>query len=227
MSRIIKLRQGSTEWLKWRQEGIGSSDAAAIMGMSPWKSIYQLLDEKAREEYRIVKQNPAMKRGTNLEPMARNLYTRQTYLIMEPSTMEHEELGFRKASIDGHAKIHKIDLEIKVPNKLDHSVALNGEVPEKYIAQCQHILSITGSKELHYFSFCPNFPGKKTALVVMKPDEIYQKEMIQLQVNFWNEVGELKKRRLIDPNIMPEIPKVGEDKEKLGVRKVIRKVSNF
>lgn len=34
------------EWLKARQKGIGGSDAASILGISPWKTNVQLWEEK-------------------------------------------------------------------------------------------------------------------------------------------------------------------------------------
>lgn len=30
------------DWLKERQKGIGGSDVAAILGMSPWRTPYQV-----------------------------------------------------------------------------------------------------------------------------------------------------------------------------------------
>lgn len=34
------------EWLKARQKGIGGSDAASVLGISPWKTNVQLWEEK-------------------------------------------------------------------------------------------------------------------------------------------------------------------------------------
>ena len=34
------------QWLKARQKGIGGSDAAAVLGLSPWKSNVRLWEEK-------------------------------------------------------------------------------------------------------------------------------------------------------------------------------------
>ena len=35
------------DWLKERQKGIGGSDVAAILGMSPWRTPYQVWEEKS------------------------------------------------------------------------------------------------------------------------------------------------------------------------------------
>lgn len=49
------------DWLKERQKGIGGSDVAAILGMSPWRTPYQVweekttpIDETAEEDARII-----------------------------------------------------------------------------------------------------------------------------------------------------------------------------
>ncbi|WP_042892908.1 YqaJ viral recombinase family protein, partial [Anaplasma marginale] len=40
------LIQGSAEWLAFRQHGIGSSDIAAICGVSPFKKAIDVFNEK-------------------------------------------------------------------------------------------------------------------------------------------------------------------------------------
>ena len=42
----ITLEQGTAEWLAWRTQGIGASEAPAILGENPWKSRRALLAEK-------------------------------------------------------------------------------------------------------------------------------------------------------------------------------------
>lgn len=41
-----KQAEDRSKWLEFRKEGIGGSDAAAIVGLSKWKSPYQLWLEK-------------------------------------------------------------------------------------------------------------------------------------------------------------------------------------
>ena len=70
---IVELKQGSPEWLEWRHNGIGGSDAAAVMGENPWKSARALRREKTAPP-RESRKNAAMIRGTRLEPQARANY---------------------------------------------------------------------------------------------------------------------------------------------------------
>lgn len=196
MGKIVKLKQFGDEWLKWRHQGLGSSDASAIQGISPWKSPLQLLEEKARDQHYVGIQTHAMRRGSELEPIARNLYTRKTYLTMVPVTMESESIPFMKASLDGWNPHQKIALEIKCPSKLDHDKALAGEVPEKYAPQLQHILAVSGAELLHYVSY----DGRQIALVEVKVQKEYQDRLVSQETEFWAKVQDLKLKRLENPN---------------------------
>lgn len=44
---LIDHEQGSIPWLRWRHDGIGGSDAPALMGENPWRSAKALFAEKA------------------------------------------------------------------------------------------------------------------------------------------------------------------------------------
>lgn len=69
-----KARHGSEQWLKdrWRTDdgraAFGFSDAAALMGLSPYKTIEQLLVEKKTGPV-VVEETWAMRRGNLLEPV--------------------------------------------------------------------------------------------------------------------------------------------------------------
>jgi predicted phage-related endonuclease len=42
MSKIIKLAQGSPDWLAYRLSMRNASETAAVMGVSPWTTPHQL-----------------------------------------------------------------------------------------------------------------------------------------------------------------------------------------
>ena len=52
MPRIERLEQNTPEWLRWRMEGIGSSDAPVIMGEAAFKTrrlLWAIKTGRARE----------------------------------------------------------------------------------------------------------------------------------------------------------------------------------
>jgi len=174
------MEQGSNNWLEWRKQGIGSSDAPAILGLSKWMTRYQLWELKTGRAPEQVT-NWAMERGNRLEPKARAHYELLCDLDMKPTLVIHPEHSFLRASLDGYnAEAGRI-LEIKCPGKEDHQTAMEGQVPEVYMAQLQHQLLVTGAKQVDYFSF----DGEKGVIVPVTPDSEFQEKLMKEEFAFW------------------------------------------
>jgi putative phage-type endonuclease len=187
MAIRVRIKQGTPEWLRWREDGLGSSDIPAVLGISPWKTPQDLLMTKA---HRIAgpPPNAAMLRGSQMEPLIRETYQRESYIHWPAATFQHEDYPFMLASLDGFNEELNVTAEFKAPNKYDHYSAVNGEVPEKYVPQCQHILLVTGAYQLHYVSRFNN----ENAAVLVKPDPDYHEMLIEKETEFWNKVLKLR-----------------------------------
>lgn len=48
MEPLVIVCKDRAEWLEARRDGLGASDAAAVLGISPWKTNVQLWEEKCR-----------------------------------------------------------------------------------------------------------------------------------------------------------------------------------
>jgi predicted phage-related endonuclease len=131
----------------------------------------------------MASRSPAQ-RGRELEAEARRAYIRKTGIPMTPVCVQHERYSWLRASLDGWNADQKIPLEVKCPGRKDHLEALTGRVPGKYIPQVQHILMVTGAKELHYFSY----DGQDGVTVVVAADPAYQKRLFEAELAFWNSV---------------------------------------
>ena len=71
----IELNHGSPEWLTFRKTGIGGSDAAAILGMSPFKSNIEVWEEKVGlRESDDISDKPQVAYGTKAEDLLVQLY---------------------------------------------------------------------------------------------------------------------------------------------------------
>lgn len=77
MNATIEQYADRTEWLAARRTGIGSSDAAAILGESPWASPYSVWAEKRGLES-TFEESERMRWGTILEAPIREEYARRT-----------------------------------------------------------------------------------------------------------------------------------------------------
>jgi putative phage-type endonuclease len=170
------------EWLQWRRNGVGASDAPAIMGVSPWTTRYQKWEEKVfpKEEWGG---NAAMERGKVLEDPARKEFERLMGVSVPPVNVENKRDAWLRASLDGLDALGKVMVEIKCPNSQDHSVALSNRVPDKYYPQCQHQLAVTGLPGMYYFSF----DGEKGTIVEVARDDLYiRDELFPKEKEFWN-----------------------------------------
>lgn len=176
-----ELKQQSAEWLAWRRQGIGGSDAAAIMGVSPWTTALELWRMKCglAPEPEV---NAAMRRGTAMEPVARAAYEKATGNIVEPYLVVHDEYDFIRASLDGLSFDGDLAIEIKCPGRSAHNEAKEGQVPNYYLPQVHHILMVTDAKRLDYWSF----DGEDGVLVPVYPDAEYQAELLEKERAFWD-----------------------------------------
>jgi len=100
MPRIERLHQNTAEWHRWRQQGLGASDAPVIMGEAAFKTPRMLWSIKTgRLQEAAV--GLAARRGHELERLARRVYERQTGTQMEPLCLVHDEREWMRASLDG------------------------------------------------------------------------------------------------------------------------------
>ena len=163
---IIQLKQGSQEWLDYRRNMRNASETAAVLGVSPWMTPYQLwLLKTGRTE---SKATAAMQRGTDMEPAARAAYEAETGSIMQPLVLQD---GDYSASLDGMDLDGQLILEVKCPYKGQTSALWNeavvGQVPQQYQLQVQHQLMVSKASLAHLWVF----DGKQGLLLPIERDE--------------------------------------------------------
>jgi putative phage-type endonuclease len=165
MSTIVRLVQGSPEWHEHRRRYRNASETAVVMGLSPWRTPYQLWQLKLG----LIEQEvtPAMQRGTELEPVARAAYERQTGRVMQPLVVVDGEYS---ASLDGMTLGGERIVEIKCPAKGCDSTLWNtvagGDLPVHYQWQIEHQLMVTKAALADVFVF----DGAEGILLEVVPD---------------------------------------------------------
>ncbi len=136
--KIIELEQGSPEWLAFRKDYIGASDAPVICGVSFYgKTPLQLYEEKKslRKSYK----SKAMERGTELEPIARRMVDKDHGTIYTPMVVQSEEVEFMIASLDGYDIHSNKFIEIKCPKEeIFESINQYNDIPLDWIYQMNH-----------------------------------------------------------------------------------------
>lgn len=187
--KIIDVAQNSKDWLTWRTGGIGASNAAAVLGISPWTSPFELwlqMTNTCKQPDFHPNAIKAMQRGTELEPVARALFEKSVGAAYPPITGEHDTYAFIRASLDGYnAELNRL-LEIKCPGKEDHGKALKGKIPDKYYPQLQQQFLVSGASSGIYYSW----DGKSAEGVAIEvlPDIEYMAKLQDALIQFWGSV---------------------------------------
>lgn len=141
------VKQGSDEWLTNRRRGIGASEAAALLNVHPFTSLYAIYLDKRGEGEPVVP-NAAMEWGTLLEEPVAQMFERrvQPDAIWQPKGIathpEHEYMLLspdRLIIVDGRTEY----LEIKTSGQSDEWGAEGSdEIPLHAAAQVQWALEV-------------------------------------------------------------------------------------
>lgn len=113
---IADYEQGSPEWLAWRKAGVTASEAAIVLGLSPYKTIWQLWAEKSGriQERESGYRTRWMQGGRRAEDPLRRSYEDQHETILLPVCAESSEYPVIRASFDG-IDLKGIPVETKAP----------------------------------------------------------------------------------------------------------------
>jgi putative phage-type endonuclease len=182
------LVQGSLTWLDWRRWAVTASDIAAIVGLSPYTTRDQIMQQKVIGTQ--PKMNFAMQRGQNLEPEARRRFEGVMRKNYPACCVEHCEQSWMRASLDGLSHDNEI-VEIKAPSWKVHEMALSGFLPDHYMAQVQWQLLVTGL-DLAWFvtiSLKRDFvPTQQLASVRVTPNPELQAFLLEEGEKFYTEL---------------------------------------
>lgn len=142
-------------WLMERLKGIGASEAAAVVGMSPWQSKSELWEIKTGlKKAKDLSGNEFVEKGKRMEPALRNLF-----LAMNPEysveyyefdLISQSERPWLYATLDGELLESETGrkgiLEIKTSSPMGRNAweKWNNKIPDNYLIQTYHQLLATG-----------------------------------------------------------------------------------
>ena len=135
-------------WLAERKSGIGGSDAAAVLGVSPWRTPVDVwLDKTGRAPQK--EETEAMRIGTELEDFVARRYCQETgRTVQRYNRMIHDGclLGnFDRLVVPDGEKVASHMGEIRTDTVLEcktSSAEWDGEVPLQYVCQVQHYMGL-------------------------------------------------------------------------------------
>jgi len=113
--KIVDLCQRTADWHAWRAQGITASEAAVILGRSPYKPPGRLWDERmglvAPED---LSRNPCVQRGVAMEDHVRQGFEERHDTPLLPLCVESTQEPVLRASLDGLSDDGE-PVELKVP----------------------------------------------------------------------------------------------------------------
>ncbi len=180
------------QWLALRQLGIGSSDAAVAVGLSPYKCPLSLwLEKTGRKPPEDLSDKPAVLWGIELEPVLAQVYAKRTgYKVRRVNAiLQHPAYPFMLANLDreivGHPDGPGI-LEIKTASY--HSAPQWEEgIPIAYQCQVLHQLAVTGHA---WAEVAVLIGGQDFRLYRIERDDDKIADLIEREAAFWQAVTE-------------------------------------
>jgi len=196
------------EWLNWRKKGIGGSDVAAVLGISPWKTRRDLFYEKTGAEPMEEDEGNwvAKEVGHRLEDLVAEIYRRKTGYIVYPirKIFQHPFFPFMIADVDFFVEKpngKRGILECKTSSFMNKDKWADDAIPRHYEMQGKHYMSVTN---LDFCAFACLFGNSESDFVMREIErDLDEEEMTIMELaRFW--------RDFVMANVEPPYTENGE-----------------
>jgi putative phage-type endonuclease len=171
------------EWLKFRNKGIGGSDASVILGFNKYKSPLQLFLEKTGQ-IEPEEAGESAYWGNVLEDVVAKEFSIRTRLKVKRKNaiLQHPEYPFILANVDRLIVGERTGLECKTASEYLKGEWVDDEIPAQYLIQCQHYMLATGYQS---WWIAVLIGGNKFIYKKIERDEEIIHYLIQEEKNFW------------------------------------------
>jgi putative phage-type endonuclease len=178
-----------------RRKGIGSSDAAAALGLSPWKTTFQLwLEKTGQVEPPDLSDVEAVKWGTKLEGEVLGEYAERenVKLVIPPIAYTYPGMKFLRANPDALVQQppgpHFYGVEAKTADASQASKwgdEGTDQIPEPYLLQVHHQMFVCGFIRVDIPVL---IGGNRFRIYTVNRDERMMELMVPQLVDFWKMV---------------------------------------
>jgi len=177
-------------WLESRRAGIGGSDAAAILGLDPWKSGLDIWISKTQPASQATDEDKFLLRlGILLEPVIARLYSLETERdIFDPSPALLQHVQFPELIGTPDRICPKDDrvVELKSEHQFADKFGDPGtdQVPDHYLIQCAHYMAVA---DLGRCDVAVLHGGARFAIYQLRRDLELERSMIEQLRAWWND----------------------------------------
>lgn len=171
------------EWLKYRKQGIGGSDAGAVCGLNPYRTAMQVYYDKTTDSIETF-DNEAMRQGREFEDyVARRFMEASGKKVRRANFMYYDEnYPFMLADIDRMVVGENAGLECKTASPYLADKWKDGKIPLHYQLQCYHYMSVCNA-EAWYIAVL--IYGREFKYYRLERDEEMMENLIQIERDFW------------------------------------------
>ncbi|MDR0121168.1 YqaJ viral recombinase family protein [Bacillus pumilus] len=172
------------QWLEARRAGIGGSDAAAIAGMSRWRSPVSVYLDKLGQSPKEDEAGEAAYWGHVLEEVVAREFSNRTgkKVRRKKAILQHPLYPFMLANVDRLIVGENVGLECKTASEYLKEEWTGEEIPDAYLIQCQHYMAVTGYKA---WWIAVLIGGNKFIYKKVDRDEELIGYLIQIEKDFW------------------------------------------
>jgi len=190
-SRVIGVVDDRDITVKDRIGYIGGSDAAAIVGVSAWKTPYQVYLEKVGEKAPDdLSGNERVYWGTVLEELVADEYAKRTESKIRRVNrlVRHSKYLFLGAHIDRDILNTDRILEVKTAGSgRDWGEAGTDEIPDHYLPQVLHYMLVTGAVACDVAVL---IAGSDFRIYTVERNEEMIAYLLEQELEFWARVEE-------------------------------------
>ena len=177
------------DWLRYRNLGIGGSDASVVCGVNKYKSPIELWLEKTGQKS-PEESGEAAYWGLRLESLVRDEFALRTGIKVIPvkQILKSEDYPFMLANLDGVCRcpVHgRCVFEAKTANAFKSGEWEGDKVPQEYLLQVQHYLFVTGYNGAYIAVL---IGGNEFRWKFVKRDEEVISMLIKFEQSFWTHV---------------------------------------
>jgi putative phage-type endonuclease len=174
------------EWLRLRRDGIGGSDALAVLGLDPWKTRMEVYLDKTGDDRAEREQTDGMEWGNYVEgPIAEWFAFKTGIGVRRCGLMQHAGRAWQRVSVDRLTADGGI-LEIKNTNyhRRGEWEDAEGEiVADGAEAQAQHAMAVTG---LPHAWFAAQVGGQPPVIRRIERDDAFIADLTAAEEEFWH-----------------------------------------
>ena len=184
MCRLVSTKgMPHEEWLKYRKQGIGGSDAGAICGVNPYSTALKVYRDKTENETE-ESDSESMRQGRDLEDYVAKRFMEASGKKVRRSNFlyRHDMYPFMQANVDRLVVGENAGLECKTASAYSADKWKDGMVPEHYIIQCMHYMAVTGADSWY---IAVVLLGKEFKWQKIDRDEDMIRDLIKIEEDFW------------------------------------------